>query len=167
MKRILTVQDISCVGKCSLTVALPIISAFGIEAAILPTATLSTHTAFKGFTFRDLTEDMLPITRHWKELGIEFDGIYTGYLGSVEQIDLVLDIFEKFGENSRIITDECIYTFNETSSERDIVDSVEEFDARIEHIQIKVEVGLRNYCIVIFEKNSANELEIVNWYWEK
>ena len=77
------------------------------------------------------------------------------------------DAIEKFGENSRIITDECIYTFNETSSERDIVDSVEEFEARIEHIQIKVEVGLRNYCIVIFEKNSANELEIVNWYWEK
>ena len=80
---------------------------------------------------------------------------------------IVNDAIEKFGENSRIITDECIYTFNETSSERDIVDSVEEFEARIEHIQIKVEVGLRNYCIVIFEKNSANELEIVNWYWEK
>ena len=61
MKRILSIQDISCVGKCSLTVALPIISSFGIEAAILPTATLSTHTAFKGFTFRDLTSDISPI----------------------------------------------------------------------------------------------------------
>ena len=98
MKRILTIQDISCVGKCSLTVALPIISAFGIEAGILPTATLSTHTAFKGFTFRDLTEDMTPITNHWAAEGIDFDGIYTGYLGSFEQIDLVLDIFKKFGE---------------------------------------------------------------------
>ncbi|MBQ4091613.1 MAG: pyridoxamine kinase [Clostridia bacterium] len=99
MKRILTVQDVSCVGKCSLTVALPIISAMGIEAAILPTATLSTHTAFSGFTFRDLTEDIAPICRHWKEQGIDFDGLYTGYLGSPEQIALVLDIFKQFGRD--------------------------------------------------------------------
>ena len=97
MKRILSIQDISCVGKCSLTVALPIISSFGIEAAILPTATLSTHTAFKGFTFHDLTGDIEPVCRHWQEQKIEFDGIYTGYLGSAEQIDLVLDIFRDFG----------------------------------------------------------------------
>ncbi len=97
MKRILTIQDISCVGKCSLTVALPIISSFGIEASILPTATLSTHTAFKGFTFHDLTGDINPITHHWQEQKIEFDGIYTGYLGSAEQIDLVIDIFRDFG----------------------------------------------------------------------
>ena len=98
MKRILTIQDISCVGKCSLTVALPIISAQGIEAAILPTAVLSTHTAFNSFTFRDLTEDIAPICKVWKSEGIEFDGIYTGYLGSKEQISLVLDIFRDFGE---------------------------------------------------------------------
>lgn len=98
MKRILTIQDISCVGKCSLTVALPIISSFGIEAAILPTATLSTHTAFKGFTFHDLTSDISPICRHWQEQNIDFDGIYTGYLGSAEQIDLVLNIFRDFGD---------------------------------------------------------------------
>ncbi len=98
MKRILTIQDISCVGKCSLTVALPIISHFGIEAAILPTATLSTHTAFKGFTFHDLTNDIPPILHHWQEQKIDFDGIYTGYLGSPEQIDRVLEIFRDFGE---------------------------------------------------------------------
>lgn len=98
MKRILTIQDISCVGKCSLTVALPIISSFGIEAAILPTAVLSTHTAFNSFTFRDLTEDIAPICKVWKDEGIVFDGIYTGYLGSKEQIDLVLKIFDDFGE---------------------------------------------------------------------
>ena len=67
MKRVLSIQDISCVGKCSLTVALPIISAAGIECAILPTAVLSTHTAFKGFTFRDLTEDLDGIADHWKQ----------------------------------------------------------------------------------------------------
>lgn len=98
MKRILTIQDISCVGKCSLTVALPIISSFGIEAAILPTAVLSTHTAFNSFTFRDLTEDITPITKVWKNEGIEFNGIYTGYLGSKQQIDLVIDIFRDFGD---------------------------------------------------------------------
>ncbi len=98
MKRILTVQDISCVGKCSLTVALPIISSFGIEASILPTAVLSAHTAFKGFTFHDLTSDIQPILRHWQEQKIDFDGIYTGYLGSPEQIDLVLEIFRDFGD---------------------------------------------------------------------
>ncbi len=96
MKRILTIQDISCVGKCSLTVALPIISAMGIETAVLPTAVLSTHTAFKGFTFRDLTSDIKPIFEHWINEKIDFDGIYTGYLGSFEQIDLVSEAFEKF-----------------------------------------------------------------------
>jgi pyridoxine kinase len=86
-KRILTIQDISCVGQCSLTVALPILSACGIETAILPSAVLSTHTAgFSGFTFRDLTDDMPAIKEHWQKEGIKFDGIYTGYLGSTKQI---------------------------------------------------------------------------------
>ena len=67
MKRIVTIQDISCVGKCSLTVALPIISAMGIETAIIPTAVLSTHTKFKKFTFRDLSEDIPLIQKHWQE----------------------------------------------------------------------------------------------------
>jgi len=89
-KKILTIQDISCVGQCSLTVALPIISACGVETAILPSAVLSTHTGgFKGYTFRDLTDDMPEICKHWRNEGIEFDAIYTGYLGSIKQIDYV------------------------------------------------------------------------------
>ena len=92
-QRILTIQDISCVGQCSLTVALPILSACGLETAILPSAVLSTHTAgFTGFTFRDLCEDMPKINEHWKKEGITFSAIYTGYLGSTNQIDYVLDI---------------------------------------------------------------------------
>ena len=80
-KRILTVQDISCVGQCSLTVALPILSACGVETCILPSAVLSTHTAgFSGYTVRDLAEDILPITRHWEKENIEFDAVYTGLL---------------------------------------------------------------------------------------
>ncbi len=94
--RILTIQDISCVGQCSLTVALPILSACGIETAILPSAVLSTHTAgFKGFTFRDLSDDMPAIADHWVKEGIQFDAIYTGYLGSLAQIEYVKDIAEK------------------------------------------------------------------------
>ena len=97
-KRILTVQDISCVGQCSLTVALPIISACGIETAVLPSAVLSTHTGgFKGFTFRDLTDDIPGIVDHWEKENIKFDAVYTGYLGSTRQIELVRDIFRRVG----------------------------------------------------------------------
>ena len=96
MQRILTIQDISCVGKCSLTVALPIISACGVECSVLPTAVLSTHTAFKGFTFRDLTCDIESIYKHWLDQNIGFDAIYTGYLGSFEQLNLVDSIMQKF-----------------------------------------------------------------------
>lgn len=99
MKRIATIQDISCVGKCSLTVALPIISAMGVEAAILPTAVLSTHTMFSGFTCHDLTEEIAPITAHWQKEQFEFDAIYTGYLGSFEQIDLMKKMFRDFKTN--------------------------------------------------------------------
>ena len=103
MKRIVTVQDISCVGKCSLTVALPIISAMGVEAAIIPTAVLSTHTMFKNFTCKDLTEEIVPITNHWKEEKIGFDAIYTGYLGSNEQIDILANMFKEFKTEENII----------------------------------------------------------------
>lgn len=92
--KVLTIQDISCVGQCSLTVALPIISACGIETCVLPSAVLSTHTSgFTGYTFRDLTEDMPGIKAHWMKEGITFNAIYTGYLGSTKQIDYVADIF--------------------------------------------------------------------------
>ena len=109
MKRIITVQDISCVGKCSLTVALPVISAMGVEACVLPTAVLSTHTAFKGFTFRDLTQDISKITEHWKNEKLHFDAIYTGYLGSFEQIELMNKLIQDFGGgDTRVIVDPCM-----------------------------------------------------------
>ena len=93
-KKILTIQDISCVGQCSLTVALPILSACGVETCVLPSAVLSTHTAgFTGFTVRDLSDDIPAIKNHWLKEGIRFDAIYTGYLGSTQQIDYVADIF--------------------------------------------------------------------------
>lgn len=96
MKRVLSIQDISCLGKCSLTEALPVISAAGIETAILPTAVLSVHTWFKSFTFHDLTDEIAPICKNWKENNFGFDGISTGYLGSFRQIELVEEAFAMF-----------------------------------------------------------------------
>lgn len=102
-KKILTIQDISCVGQCSLTVALPILSACGLETCILPSAVLSTHTAgFSGFTFRDLTDDMPGIREHWEREGIRFSAIYTGYLGSVKQVGYVEEILKTMG------TEDCV-----------------------------------------------------------
>lgn len=97
MKRIVTVQDISCVGKCSLTAALPVISAMGVETCILPTAVLSAHTLFPHPVITDLTDQILPTITHWKEQGITFDAIYTGYLADSRQIDLVIRLIREFG----------------------------------------------------------------------
>ena len=105
MKRIMSIQDISALGKCSLTVALPIISAMGIECAVVPTAVLSTHTQFQGWTFHDLTDEMEPIADHWKSQGFAFDAIYTGYLGSARQVDIVKRYFRDFGAGAKIIVD--------------------------------------------------------------
>ncbi len=103
MKRIVTIQDISCIGKCSLTVALPIISACGVETAVIPTAVLSTHTAFDGFTFRDLTDEIPPIAAHWKAQGMAVDAIYTGYLGSFQQLEIVSQFFDQFKTPENLI----------------------------------------------------------------
>ncbi|MDR1340037.1 MAG: pyridoxamine kinase [Prevotellaceae bacterium] len=103
-KRVLAIHDISCFGRCSLTVALPIISAAGIETTVLPTAVLSTHTGgFTGFTYRDLTQDIMPVVNHWHSLGLEFDAIYTGFLGSFEQVDIVSEIFDMLKKKDVLI----------------------------------------------------------------
>ena len=101
-KRVLTIQDISCVGQCSLTVAMPILSACGVEACVLPSAVLSTHTAFPGAVIRDLTEDMPRFAAHWQQIGIRFDAISCGYLGSQKQIEYVMDIFDT------LVTENCV-----------------------------------------------------------
>ena len=103
MKRIVSIQDVSCLGKCSLTVALPIISAMGVECSIVPTAVLSTHTMFSGFTCKDLTDQIEPIAAHWKESGLGFDAVYTGYLASAEQIDYVCAFFDAFRQDGGMV----------------------------------------------------------------
>ena len=103
-KRALAIHDISCVGRCSLTVALPILSAAGLDTGVLPTAVLSTHTGgFTGFTYRDLTEDIAPISQHWQSLGLQFDALYSGYLGSFDQIGLVGQLFDDFRTADNLI----------------------------------------------------------------
>lgn len=103
-KKVLAIHDISCLGRCSLTAAIPIISAAGVEVVPLPTAVLSTHTGgFTHFTFRDLTEDMEAIIRHWEMLGYRFDIIYTGYLGSLRQVDIVKNIIRHFKKEETIV----------------------------------------------------------------
>lgn len=103
-RRVAAIHDISGIGKCSLTAALPIISAAGIEAAAMPTAVLSTHTGdITGYTYRDLTSDLPSMAKHWKSLGIEFDGIYSGFLGSTEQVEMVCDFIDEFRKDGCVI----------------------------------------------------------------
>ncbi len=94
-KRVAAIHDISCFGKCSLTVALPIISAAGIEVCVIPTAILSTHGRLSGFTYRDLTDEIGGIAGHRQTLPIHFDAVYTGFVGSVGQVDIVCDVFRQ------------------------------------------------------------------------
>ena len=103
MKRIMTIQDICSVGKCSGTVALPIISAAGVETSIIPTAVLSTHTMFSKFTFCDLTDEIEKISDTLNELEIGFDAIYTGYLGSFRQLGLISDFIDRFNSDSTTV----------------------------------------------------------------
>ncbi len=103
-KRIAAIHDVSGIGKCSLTAAIPILSAAGHEAAVMPTAVLSTHTGdITGFTYRDLTDDLVPFAKHWKELGVSFDGIYSGYLGSKRQIDIVCGFIDEFRNKGTVV----------------------------------------------------------------
>ena len=103
MKRIASIQDISCLGRCSLTVALPVVSAMGVECAILPTAVLSTHTIFPDFTCADLSAELLPIADHWKTQQVHLDALYTGYLASAEQVDDVLAVFDLLAEPDTLL----------------------------------------------------------------
>ena len=101
--KVTAIHDISCLGRCSLTVALPILSALGIETNVIPTAVLSSHTGeFTGYTFHDLTEDILPIAEHWKSLGRRYDAIYTGYFGNIRQLEIVEKVFDLLADKNTL-----------------------------------------------------------------
>jgi pyridoxine kinase len=103
-KRVAAIHDVSGFGKCSLTVVLPIISAAGIETSVMPTAVLSTHTGgLEGFTYRDLTGDLRPFAAHWKSLNLKFDAVYSGFLGSFEQLEIISEFFADFKTGDNII----------------------------------------------------------------
>lgn len=98
MKRVLSIQDLSCLGKCSITVALPVLSAMGCACSVLPTAVLSTHTAFPDPHCRSLTEDIYPMAQHWKGVGADFDAMTVGYLADPEQAEQVAKVLDLFGD---------------------------------------------------------------------
>ena len=103
-KRVAAIHDISCVGRCSLTVALPLLSAAGIETNVIPTAVLSTHTGgFCDYTYRDLTGDMLPIAEHWSRLKLKFDALYTGYIGTPEQLTILNEIVDLLQDDETLL----------------------------------------------------------------
>ena len=106
-KRIAAIHDISGLGKCALTVALPIVSVAGIECCAIPTALLSTHTGgFHDMYIKDLTDSILPIAKHWHKEGFAFDAIYSGYLGSMEQVDLLMAVIAKLkGKDTLVVVD--------------------------------------------------------------
>ena len=103
MKRIVTIQDLTCLGKCALTVALPVVSAMGVEASVIPTAVLSVHTAFPSFTFHDLTKVIPTVTENWKAQDFRFDAIYTGYLGSLEQMEQISHFIDQFKDGNTLV----------------------------------------------------------------
>lgn len=104
--KVAAIHDISGYGRCSITVALPVLSAMGAQCCVLPAAYLSNHTGFPQFTFVDLTEAMRPALAHWKLLDLKFDAIYSGFLGSAEQIDIVGECIRDFkGDNTLVIVD--------------------------------------------------------------
>lgn len=107
-KRILTMQDLSCVGQCSLTVALPVLSALGVEASVLPTAVLSNHTMFDGWSYLDLTPEIENIYANWKNNGFKFDGFLLGYLGKASLMELAKKAFKEFSnDGAPVIIDPC------------------------------------------------------------
>lgn len=103
VKRVAAIHDLSCYGKASLTVVIPTLSAMGIEVCPLPTALLSTHTGIPGFTFLDLTAEMRNIIAHWKSLNLSFDAIYSGFLGSPEQVEVVSNFIDEFRRDDTLV----------------------------------------------------------------
>ena len=103
--RVAAIHDLSCFGRCSLTIALPVLSAMGCQCCPLPTALLSAHTGFTGGSFLDLTEEMQRIADHWARIGVRFDGIYSGFLGSAAQIGTVRQFITRFRGTGLVVID--------------------------------------------------------------
>lgn len=141
MKRIVSIQDVSCLGKCSQTVALPIISSMGVETAILPTSVLSTHTAFKNFTFKNLSEEIYKIIEHWKQEKFGFDLIYIGYTGTEEILDLVLNFIDEFKtENNIVVFDPAMADHGKMYAgiNKDIIEKMKEVCKKADILRLNI-----------------------------
>jgi pyridoxine kinase len=103
LPRVAAIHDLSGFGRCSLTVVIPVLSTMGFEVCPLPTAVLSAHTAIPGWQIFDLTEQLPGFIAHWKSLGLKFDGIYSGFLGSARQAAMVSDFIETFGHEDCVV----------------------------------------------------------------
>ncbi len=102
-KTVAAIHDISGMGKCSLTAAIPVLSAAGVSVSVMPTAVLSTQTGgLNSYTYRDLTDDMRPVMAHWKKIGVTFDAVYSGFLGSADQVDIVCDFVKEFRHDNTL-----------------------------------------------------------------
>ncbi len=134
MKHIATIQDLSCLGKCSITVALPVLSAMGIACSVLPTAVLSTHTAFPAPHCRSLTEDILPVAAHWQSVGAEFDAVSVGYLADPDQAQAVCEVLEKL--HAPVILDPVMGDNGKLYSRmtRDHVEAMKQLCRRADHL---------------------------------
>lgn len=167
MKNILIIQDISSFGKCSTTVALPIISACGSTGSILPTAILSTHTgpSFSNYTFLDLFDNMKATLYHWENIGIKFDAIYSGYLGKISHIDLLLDYIPKIIKEDGVVFIDPVF-----ADEGEYYPGFDEEYAKAQHRLMKIaDFVIPNYsetCLMLgydYQKlsYSAEELEML------
>lgn len=167
MKNILIIQDISSFGKCSTTVALPIISACGSTGSILPTAILSTHTgpSFSNYTFLDLFDNMKATLYHWENIGIKFDAIYSGYLGKISHIDLLLDYIPKILKEDGVVFIDPVF-----ADDGEYYPGFDEEYAKAQHRLMKIaDFVIPNYsetCLMLgydYQKlsYSAEELEML------
>ncbi len=160
--RVAAINDISGYGRVSLTEAIPVMSAMGIEVCPLPTAVLSTHTyKFENYTFCDMTEEMPKVIDHWERLGLKFDAIYSGYLGSKEQIDIVCDFINRFGSSALIVVDPVLgdnelYDNNELYSEN-MIGIAEEMKYLVHHADV-ITPNLTEACLLLGEEYISHPL---------
>ena len=154
--RVAAINDISGYGRVSLTEAIPVMSAMGIEVCPLPTAVLSTHTyKFENYTFCDMTEEMPKVIDHWDKLGLEFNAIYSGYLGSKEQINIVCDFIERFGKSALIVVDPVLgdnelYDCDELYSEH-MIEISKEMKHLVRHADVITPI-LTEACLLLGEE---------------
>jgi len=153
-QRIAAIHDLSGFGRVSLTAVIPILSTMGVQVCPLPTAVLSTHSQYKNFRFIDLSDSMPQYMAHWKELSLHFDAIYSGYLGSVSQIDMVIDFIKTFNKPGQLIVIDPVLGDNGKLYSKFSDAMVEEMKKLVEQASI-ITPNLTEACMLLGEKFSS------------